>query len=407
MNQNIQSTPWQIIKPLLALGSGLVALILTLWSVSLVHAADPVLTRHPFIALQNLTSTTIIWHTDVATTSQLDYGTSLAYGSTLSNSTPLTTHIFQIPNLLTDTQYFYRTKAGGITLTESLDYYFNTTPDPISSTFTFVAMGDGGESTSEQKTLAARIREISPSLVIYTGDVYYGGSVSNGCPIASNYQCTFYDIYSDTLKNAPIYVTPGDHDYEDLSNNEYMTTFSYLYTSTNLSAAYYAVEYGNALFITVNSDAGKTYLDPGNNMYNFIEQQLSSSTKFWKFVYFDKPLYMSGSKRGSVNYVSMRNNLSPLFEQYNVDIVFGGDAHVYERSLPINEYFPSSRGTIYIVTGGGGVDSLTSAGWDWWTAYAKSIYHITRIDINNCQLTLQAIDQSGSVFDTFTINRCP
>ncbi|MCP4709739.1 MAG: hypothetical protein GY869_14040 [Planctomycetes bacterium] len=404
MKSNLISNKWRVIKPFIALTGGLMGLILALLTINVAHAADPVLTRHPFIAKQSLTSTTIIWHTDVATTSRLDYGPTLTYGLAITNTTPITTHVFTLTNLMTNTKYFYQAIAGGATMTAGSDYYFETEKSP---TFTFVTFGDGGTGGSNARAIASRIREISPNFVIHTGDVYHQGWSCD--PPKVHYQCSFYNVYSQTLKNVPFYVTPGDHDYDDLPNNEYMQTFAYLYTSTVLTDAYYAVEYGNALFITINTDVSNPHFyEIGSPMYNWLEQQLNSSTKFWKFVYFDKPLYMSGYKRSAVGggHTDERGILSPLFERYNVDIIFGGDAHLYERSLPINEFYPSSRGVVYIVTGGGGAN-LHAPGWDWWTAYARSDYHIVQIDVNDCSLTLQAIDRNGAVFDTYTIDRCP
>ena len=35
---------------------------------------------------------------------------------------------------------------------------------------------------------------------------------------------------------------------------------------------------------------------------------------------------------------TVRNNWGPLFEQYGVDVVFDGHDHIYERSIPLDEF---------------------------------------------------------------------
>lgn len=66
------------VKFLIAIIAGLLSWVGAMFSLPGVYAAGPVLTRYPFIAKQTATATIIIWHTDVATTSQLDYGPTLS-----------------------------------------------------------------------------------------------------------------------------------------------------------------------------------------------------------------------------------------------------------------------------------------------------------------------------------------
>ena len=103
-----------------------------------------------------------------------------------------------------------------------------------------------------------------------------------------------------------------------------------------------------------------------------------------------------------------KTSISPVLETYGVDVVFNGHDHIYERSFPIyngqvvdthpNEYI-NPKGTIYIVTGGGG-KSLYETGSDYWTAYTESVYHHVKVNIDTANtLHLQAISTQGDVID--------
>lgn len=70
----------------------------------------------PVIAEVNLspdsTSETISWTTDVPATSRVDYGTSISYGSTVSDSTLLRSHSLKISQLTCDTTYDVKITSG-------------------------------------------------------------------------------------------------------------------------------------------------------------------------------------------------------------------------------------------------------------------------------------------------------
>ena len=95
--------------------------------------------------------------------------------------------------------------------------------------------------------------------------------------------------------------------------------------------------------------------------------------------------------------LDVREAWCSLFEQYDVDIVFAGHDHDYERTIPIND-------VVYIVTGGGsailyGVDMRK------WLAYAEATYHFCLVKIMGKKLILEAIKPDGSVFDRLVISK--
>jgi len=88
------------------------------------------------IAASSITSSgaVITWTTDEASNSVVNYGLTTSYGSTVTNSTMVTSHTVSLTGLTASTLYHYRvnsTDAAGNTAT-STDYTFTTSAPPVS-----------------------------------------------------------------------------------------------------------------------------------------------------------------------------------------------------------------------------------------------------------------------------------
>jgi parallel beta-helix repeat protein len=86
------------------------------------------------VSVSNITynSATIIWKTEESSTSVVEYGTSMAYGSSASDVSMVTSHSLTLSGLSPSTTYHFRVKsADGDNNTEiSPDYTFTTSPAP-------------------------------------------------------------------------------------------------------------------------------------------------------------------------------------------------------------------------------------------------------------------------------------
>ena len=80
----------------------------------------------------------------------------------------------------------------------------------------------------------------------------------------------------------------------------------------------------------------------------------------------------------------------PLCDAHGVDMVFCGHDHNFERSWPLRgdmvvsdddePDYVDPGGTIFVVTGGGGLLYDSSMGWH--TAFSRSVPHYVRIDMD-------------------------
>ena len=76
-----------------------------------------------------------------------------------------------------------------------------------------------------------------------------------------------------------------------------------------------------------------------------------------------------------------------------MNLVFAGHDHVYERTVPIED-------VTYIVSGGG-CRRLYSAGEGRLTACSRSAHHAVLGRVEGGQLSLEAVEPDGTVFDRF------
>ncbi|MBI5878690.1 MAG: metallophosphoesterase [Chloroflexi bacterium] len=385
---------------------GAAALVATLLATYLgnngVRAAggNPTLMRGPYLGNPTTTTVQFIWVTDVPTDATVFYGIDLPYTSQSSSGTVSTTHAVALSGLLPGTHYGYTIHSGAV-VTPLAGASFRTLRAAYDSYFTFAALGDSGSGDSHQYAVAGTLQRMQPAFVLHTGDVIYPAGE------AANYGPRFFAPYSLTLATAPFFMSPGNHDYMQAGAAPYYDVFYLPSNDATGTESYYSFDYGNAHVVALDTNLTGA---AAAAMTAWLAQDLAATTRFWKFVFFHHAIYSSGP-HGSEAYVQpLRDTLGPIFEQYNVDIVFNGHDHTYERTFLRRDYVPAGRGVTYIVTGGGGAGLYSKAATNAWSAAFFSTpdyWHAVRVDVANCRLTLSAVKApSDSVFDTHVLDRC-
>lgn len=77
----------------------------------------------------------------------------------------------------------------------------------------------------------------------------------------------------------------------------------------------------------------------------------------WDAATWHSPWYNSnGAHQGEFNTIAMRDAMEHLLVTYEVDAVWNGHVHAYERSHPVafNKVQPRGKAPVYIVIGDGG-----------------------------------------------------
>jgi hypothetical protein len=381
---------------------------------SLFYSASnsPVLTRYPYIQKAGTATVTVVWDTDIASDSQVEYGTTQAYGSVTSDPASVTQHIVELTGLSSGTTYYYRVSSDNTILTSSgTKFQTNKKNQP----FAFIVFGDSGAASPAQSMVAQLLEGcINPHFGLHTGDVIYPGGE------AENYNPNYFIPYKNTIKRIAIYPTLGNHDVMTDSGQPYLDAFVLPdVESGSNTERYYSFDYANAHFVCLDvSEQDELITDVyevGSAQYNWLVNDLDSTTKTWKFVYFHVPPYSSNSTPLHNGNAGVQDNLCPVFEDHGVDMVFSGHSHHYERTKPIANGTTTASGVTYIATGGGGaaLAGLCPPGGNyclednnWWTASMDSAYHMVKVSISKGflknYLSLSAVGTDCASFDAYT-----
>jgi predicted MPP superfamily phosphohydrolase len=321
----------------------------------------------------------ISWRTQNPIPSIVEYGKSVDYDHTLNVSGAVSNHIVTLTGLQPSTQYHYRILAGDTTA----DYSFSTEVR-WSEPFVFAVYGDTRTNHDVHTAVLMRIQECAPRFIINTGDL-----------VSSSTEANWNKYFAILCKNTtvgqtiPIYSTMGNHDTNSLRYYEYLHL---PHNNTENTQSYYSFDYGCAHIIALNS---LTDYSPGSPQYRWLVDDLSyAKNATFRFVFMHNPVYSSSQHGGSE---SIQKILSPLFEQYRVQIVFSGHDHGYERTKSIN-------GITYVVTGGGGAPLYNFKSDHDWTAYKEKAYHYCKISIDSTACKFSMIRLDGVISDSLVVS---
>lgn len=318
--------------------------------------------------------------------------------------------------------YYYQVgnETDGYTETESFK-----APDKNTGSFSFVVSADtqsntkdGYNNTRELYNYIAE-QESNAAFLIHTGDIVEDGNVSVQWE-------WFFEAAKNLLCSIPMMTTPGNHESghhdKNLVNFKAHTNFETLTApeglSENVKGTVYSFEYGNALFICLNTAAGSA---DDKIQFDFLRQQVEQTNKKWKIVFMHIPPYDPGK-----NHYSVDNETGKLLSDAGVDLVLSGHEHAYARNTllttdaGIKEAEPGNAPT-YVIGG-----SVMNAAYDrnsksdLWSQtfvelrkpsgggiYAPGVY--ASVDVKEDSLTYTAYykadGENFSAIDTFTINK--
>ncbi len=378
------------------------------------------LVRGPYLQQPTNHSMVVVWSTKEPGTAQVRYtasGGSTSTADGVSRLVPATTtgltfdyyqHEATLPGLGASTTYTYQAFNGGVAAAPQAT--FHTAPATGSGSATFIAFGDSGTGSTEQRQLADLMSRDRFDVALHAGDIAYGAPDGTGDASYATYQSYFFDIYK-WLGATAFSPVEGNHDSRPSNNNgqAYLDLFSL--PRNGASAAfpdhaerYYSFDYGPVHVIALDTEF--TFLDPTRQaeQLRWLQADLSTTTQPWKIAVLHRAPYSSGGEHGSS--LDVRAAFGPLFERYGVDLVIAAHEHDYERTLPIREStVPTDHAVTYVVTGGGGAP-LYPAGTSTWTAYSASRSEYLKLTADTCTLTLSAIGLDGATFDGTTMSHC-
>ncbi|OPJ56127.1 purple acid phosphatase family protein [Clostridium oryzae] len=173
----------------------------------------------------------------------------------------------------------------------------------------------------------------------------------------------------------------------------------------------YSYDYGNAHFVVLDSQEEEEAA--GNDEFikaqaEWLDEDLSSTKKEWKFVLFHKTPYYNKASRANI---VLEKYLDPIIEKHHVDVVFNGHDHGVSRTYAMKNgkyYSDFSKGTVYYVTGRSGqkyYSDLTSKVWDAFFYDPNDMPCYEVANIKGDKLTVNAYKQDGTKIDSLVIDK--
>lgn len=398
------------------------------------------LTRGPLI--QNpaalTTTATILWWTDVTGDSTVEYGTTTGLGQSVNVGQAAscevgsagTCHTVPLTGLQPNTRYYYRLLTNGVQVLATT--YFQTFKIPTdTSELYFTVIGDWGQGSSAQSQIGSNMNADDPPLVMTVGDNAY----TNGTQSDWDNNVFISSWRNGILRRAIFMPTLGNHDLNNVGAANWSTSVEIKMHALPRNAdpgqeeRYYSFDDGDAHFVVLDSNP------PGVNATQtaWLQNDLATTTRKWKFVFLHHTPYSCANGFASIGSDhTVRDTWGPIFENNQVDIVFIGHDHSYERSRLVNDY-GDARGTYYVMTGGGGATLDGAAQVDGGGPYGSGFTHskeycpwlatncsngvnnqycsfaaYQHVEVriaNNTLMTMKSIDNNDNVFDTFTIQK--
>lgn len=253
-----------------------------------------------------------------------------------------------VKGLENNTNYEYRYRVDDGEWSEPEDYRNADTTDG----FKFIAVGDpqigigvGGSEADTQRwinTLNLATEKAGDAAFIY----------SMGDQIDGNMEYDQYAgfMYPQTLRNYSIATTAGNHDCDVPNmqwhfNNPNVTD----YGVTSATGDYY-FSYGDTLFINLNSNAvlksSKSSAVIAKEHRKCIEEAIATNPYAkWRVVSFHQDIYGYPDHYTDPEVAECREQLYPILDDYDIDVVLTGHGHNYTRSFQMygNEYVSNSE----------------------------------------------------------------
>ena len=304
----------------------------------------------------------------------------------------------ELTKLKPNTIYHYQVQSDPSHKGEIMS--FRTAPERNSTSLRFLVWGDTRTDRSTRNEIAQKAAQLkSFSFNIHSGDIVSDGLVQE-----------LWDNYFNDTKEVHAfhqsYFIAGNHEWSSFPSQTLMYN-NIPMPSNARDSTYYSFNYGPISFLGLDTnDQITTPYIPMN--LQWLETELrkfeADNHTLWKIAFFHEPIFNSMPSR--LDREDLKTTWYSFFNQYNLDIIFVGHNHYYERTYPINQNgefnisqdpnYINPQYPIQIISGGAGAPLYDRGGNNpSYSAYFNSTYHFCIVDIsndfeyNNSKLTLE------------------
>jgi acid phosphatase type 7 len=322
------------------------------------QAAEVKLATSPSAVASGTTYTGWVWTTPPPSAG--DFG---------STDPAVNMHEVHVCGLKPATTYYYQV-GGGATGQQVWSATQSFTTLPTSGSITIGMLGDARDEVSVWQLVNQRMLSLNVAAIVFSGDLILWG--------------TEEDLYSQWLdatwknpNNASEFLTlgqlmflpvPGNHEDEAV---QYYSNFS-TPGDGPYAKSYYSFNLGSVHFVMIDDEliGTETGEPEPTAQLAWIQQDLTAANMDRANHPFivaveHRGVYTTSTHASDPDVLQARASLVPLYDMTNVDLVFAGHDHEYERTYPVREGNPISgnpvveaagKGTIYVTCAGAGAD---------------------------------------------------
>ena len=410
------------------------------------------LLRDPYIQEASSGTVSICWRTNIPSTGLIRYSTNWqVLPDLVADENYSIDHKLTLTKLLPGKKYYYQVGATTKVLQRDTNNSFVVYPQASSPSSTVAWItGDVGTGTAVSglvyNALKNDLNGSAPDVWINAGNQAYNSGSDN------DYQSRFFSAYAGTLKKSCFWPVPGVIDYDSSTTRQddhiipYNSCFfPYQSGQTGVSSArkeYYSFDHGDVHFICLDvygEEQNKRLYDTTSAQVLWLKNDLALTTKKWKVVCLAMPPYTKGSLNSDTDtaLAKIRENIVPILERYNVDLVVSGGSIAYERSYllaghtgnassyktskhrlssskakydgsanscPYVKLEASGKGTVYVVVGSSGKRGSSQQDYPYPAMAYSNVNKAGALVLNVRQNRLDAkwLREDGVVSDQFT-----
>jgi predicted phosphodiesterase len=405
-----------------------IAFVLTMAVFATTAFAQTGILKKPYLLFpgQN-TQMEVLWQDqDTETTNTLSWGTDTNYrmGTVTVPELPSTStvphqHLYIIKGLEPNRKYYYQVAdaTNGVYGTGS----FITAPHEHANHVKFLAAGD---SRSQPFFLDAEMAAMRAFYMQPGNEEYQRINILNGDWVSSDKESYWTSQFFDPTKtdivafnaNTPLNGCKGNHDDAGGYSATFPKYFPYPYPNLTPNVAplkitdstgnqyysnlYWSFDYGPVHFTFIDEYSS---MAQGSAQYNWVVNDLATTTKPWKIVVYHEASYSAGADgdNGAVRI------FEPFLTQYNVDLVYSGHSHNYARAGAYNSLQANgdqiALNIPHVTSGGGGAPiyqpDLTNNPADGWPHVITGwpSLEFMAFDVNGDTLTYTAYQVNNAV----------
>nr|WP_271753268.1 S-layer homology domain-containing protein [Cohnella sp. JJ-181] len=350
-------------------------------------SAGSTIIKGPYLLYEGTnTSMSVLWQTSDSQPNQIKWGTDTSYSmgqESVETYGADNQHKFNISGLQPATKYYYEVdgQAGS----------FVTAPAADATAVKFLSYGDSRTQPAYQEQVADLARKAyiaDPSfqtLLLNSGDIASSDSESNWTAQYFVPESAYPQLHA-LQAEVPMMGARGNH---EGVGSVYEKYFPYPYVDD----FYWSFDYGPVHISVLDEYAD---FKEGSAQYNWLINDLASSTKPWKIVMGHQPAWGAGTHE---NNTDLQKYIHPILKQFGVPLYLNGHNHNYARA--------EVDGIEYLTSGGGGAPSYNvDPTWPNIVTADKS-YFLTEFDVAGDTMNVTSRRIDGTIIETLTVHNSP